>query len=554
MRDRRELIRQLDILLFTLFVYIWFLDKNLLLLALKIGLQVQYCNPASFNPDLPLPILCRTVLFFNLAPIVTHILFWTGKGMSPLDDVNGTGIGGAYSRSGRTGFVLDFVGQAYQPSKLHLLLLDLLTTFLQWLFIIVVSETEKAEELRPDLDEYGLLDGDPDQEIILCSPDQVRPYTTIPSGNRRDLSAEGRRSGATRSSAEARRGPEEADDDLSETGSDAPLRPSRAGATDEAGSASHGYGNTPAVPAFPEHEVLRSRKRKGRRQLGDPNSTSDLVTGSGAEAGRESVEESTGQGWSPRDEEASFFLPNLGPDAAQSRQRIRPRGHVLLSQRTSLTHPVAHLPLGQLFRNTFTFSSLPQPGHLFASGGQSTAVDNRREASSAGTTSQRRDAGNNHAGSDTGTQGRMIGSRLGIVPLFRRYHEGEEANAGPGSRPSQRSAEGPPRRQASASGTIPVIALPFSAPSIRFSTQTVPEPPNNARRHTPAATPEGFGGGGLAGVDASSSSAAGPASADAGTGRASPPGTPEENSWAWVMRNFSVPQIRSGQASRRPES
>ncbi|CAD6891679.1 unnamed protein product [Tilletia controversa] len=508
--QRRELIRQLDVLLFTLFVYVWFLDKSLLLLALKIGLQVQYCNPTSFNPDLPLPILCRTVLFFNLGSVVSHAFFWTGTGLSPLDDQDGTGIGGAYSRSGRTGFILDFIGQAYQPTKLHLLLLDILTAFLQWLFIIVVSETEKAEELRPDLDEYGLLDGDPTKEIILLQPNEARPHFRRPTVKRQIQSDRRHRSSSDRQ--RDRRGADDDDEDVSDAGSDAPLRPGETGPSSHHTSSAEAL-DTSAVTHLSENSELRTRKRKGR--LRDLDSETDVVAGSGSdERGGEESPDPHGQGWSPRDEEASLFLPTLGSEPERTRQR-RPRGHVVLSERNSLTHPIAHLPLVQLFSSTFTFTPLPANG---GSSSASTSAGNAdpRPNPQAGSSGLNRSERINPGGGGA-RAGRMVGSRFGIVPLFRRYHEGEEAVTASGGPAPPR----PSRPSRTESGTIPVIALPFSTPTLRVTSAqdtTVTEPERAVGRN------------------------------EAQDGGTRPPSTPEgENSWAWIMRNFSVPQIRAGQ-------
>ncbi|KAK0524778.1 hypothetical protein OC834_005401 [Tilletia horrida] len=491
--QRRELIRQLDVLLFTLFVYVWFLDKSLLLLALKIGLQVQYCNPSSFNPDLPLPILCRTVLFFNLAPIISHAFFWTGTGMSPLDDPYGKGIGGAYSRSGRTGFVLDFIGQAYQPTRFHLLLIDMLTAFLQWLFIIVVSETEKAEELRPDLDEYGPLDGSPAEELVLLEPDASRPSFRAPS-SKAAASAAAREPSAANSGGE---------DDLSDAGSDAPLQPGRHAETSDASSPGV---DGPAVPALFEQSTLRTRKRKGRRREGD--TASDVNVGAGSQ-GRAGVSTEHGQGWSPRDEEASLFLPAMEQDGTEQR---RPQGRVLL---------------GQLARNTFTFMPVDAPSNNAAG---VASVDNRpaprADASSGLSRSERITPGGGGA-----RAGRLVGSRLGIVPMFRRYNEGEEATITATGGGAQR----PARPQRAPTGTIPVIALPFTAPTLRVSSF-------NGEPGPPAA-------GGATTADGEGSNGAGTGGQDDPAGRR-PPGTPEENSWAWITRNFSVPQVRSGAGQR----
>ncbi|KAE8224288.1 hypothetical protein CF319_g2790 [Tilletia indica] len=514
--QRRELIRQLDVLLFTLFVYVWFLDKNLLLLALKIGLQVQYCNPASFNPDLPLPILCRTVLFFNLGPVISHAIFWTGTGMSPLDDHDGTGIGGAYSRSGRTGFVLDFIGQAYQPTKLHLLFLDLLTAFLQWLFIIVVSETEKAEELRPDLDEYGLLDGDPARETILLEPEEPRPRLHQPMSKPRTQC-----DGRARNSADLRTnlgGPEDDEDDESDAGSDAPLRPGETGPSSQRTYHSEAA-DAPAVPSPFEQSELRTRKRKGRRR--DVDSASDIVAGSSSDdrLGAGSPDPH-GQGWSPRDEEASLFLPTLSPSPDRSRRR-RPRGHVVLSERTSLTHPIAHLPIGRLISSTFTFAPLPAtsgPSSGPSSAPTSAAIAEPRPNPQTESTGLNRSERINPGGGGA-RAGRLVGSRFGIVPMFRRYNEGEEAVTAAGGSSQPRPA--PPSR--TASSTIPVIALPFNTPTLRIT--SVNDAPNGSEQAPVARNVAEDGAG----------------------DRARPPGTPEESSWAWITRNFSVPRIQQQQ-------
>ena len=92
-RERKELIQALDMLVFALFVYVWYLDGATIWLTIKAALQVQFCNPVQMHPTWPLPFFVVFIAFFNLIVILLHIF-------------NGP-IGAAKSQT----ILMDFIGQ-----------------------------------------------------------------------------------------------------------------------------------------------------------------------------------------------------------------------------------------------------------------------------------------------------------------------------------------------------------------------------------------------------------------------------------------------------------
>ncbi|KAN0062613.1 hypothetical protein ACQY0O_005146 [Thecaphora frezii] len=139
-RQRKELVQSLDLLAFTLFVYIWFVDGSTIWLFVKSALQVQFCNPIQMHPTWSLPFFAVFLSCFNFIVVLVHLL--------------GGPIGAGKART----IILDFVGQDHQTGRLHMVLIDLVVAFVQLIMLIVAYE-HGIDELRPD-DEKSRLDED----------------------------------------------------------------------------------------------------------------------------------------------------------------------------------------------------------------------------------------------------------------------------------------------------------------------------------------------------------------------------------------------------------
>jgi len=102
--QQRHIISSLDNLLYQFHTISFFLSPTLLpYLSRCIG-QFQLTRPRDFYPKRTLRFWYFMVFLFNFASIWDHALFGAAKGPS---------------------LILDFVGLPYRPSKLHVLLLDM---------------------------------------------------------------------------------------------------------------------------------------------------------------------------------------------------------------------------------------------------------------------------------------------------------------------------------------------------------------------------------------------------------------------------------------------
>ncbi|SPO36249.1 uncharacterized protein PSFLO_01720 [Pseudozyma flocculosa] len=142
-RQRRELIQSLDLLVFALLVYVWFIDGSTLWFLVKSALQVQFCNPIQMHPTWSLPFFTVFLSCFNLLIVTVHVL--------------GGPIGAGKSRT----IIIDFVGQDHQTGKLHMVLIDLFVAFVQTVLLVVAFE-HGIDELRSEGEKSCL---DEDQEV-----------------------------------------------------------------------------------------------------------------------------------------------------------------------------------------------------------------------------------------------------------------------------------------------------------------------------------------------------------------------------------------------------
>ncbi|KIM75461.1 hypothetical protein PILCRDRAFT_35882, partial [Piloderma croceum F 1598] len=118
--QRQHIIHSLDTLLFQLHTLSFFLSPSLLGFISRLFSQFQCSKPRDIDPSRSLRFWYFVLVFFNFGCIWTHAIEGVSEGRA---------------------VVLDFVGQAYKPSKIHLLLLDALILFLQMLLTTIAYET-----------------------------------------------------------------------------------------------------------------------------------------------------------------------------------------------------------------------------------------------------------------------------------------------------------------------------------------------------------------------------------------------------------------------------
>ncbi|EGN99893.1 hypothetical protein SERLA73DRAFT_180177 [Serpula lacrymans var. lacrymans S7.3] len=118
--QRQHLIHSLDNLLFQLHTLSFFLSPLLLSFVCRLFCQLQCSKPRDTDPNRSLRFWFLLLLFLNLPS------FWWHATEEAVE--------------GRT-VILDFVGLGYIPSKLHLLLLDILILFLQLVLTTIAYES-----------------------------------------------------------------------------------------------------------------------------------------------------------------------------------------------------------------------------------------------------------------------------------------------------------------------------------------------------------------------------------------------------------------------------
>ena len=130
---------QLDLLCFVLFVYTWLLDNRTLLLLIKAALQVQFCNPLQMHPTWSLPFFVVFLCSLNALLAIAHL--WSPPKVTNTGDA----------------ILIDFVGQATAPGRLHMLLVDAAVCAVQLVMTVVAFEMGR-DEVRPDDDPSALDD------------------------------------------------------------------------------------------------------------------------------------------------------------------------------------------------------------------------------------------------------------------------------------------------------------------------------------------------------------------------------------------------------------
>ncbi|PFH51538.1 hypothetical protein AMATHDRAFT_142384 [Amanita thiersii Skay4041] len=128
--QRQHIISSFDALLYQLHTLSFFLAPSLLSFICRIIVQSQFTKPKEHEMARGLRFYLAIIILFN-GPSV-----WNHTTQGSLDD---------------RAVVLDFVGLAYAPSKLQLVMLDLTIIFFQLLLTTVAYETTLAQ-ISPELD------------------------------------------------------------------------------------------------------------------------------------------------------------------------------------------------------------------------------------------------------------------------------------------------------------------------------------------------------------------------------------------------------------------
>ncbi|CAL1706937.1 unnamed protein product [Somion occarium] len=126
--QRKHIVHSLNTLLYELHTLSFFLSPSIWGYICRVSSQYQFARPRS-DPNRTLKFWFFLILFFNLGIVWSHIF----EGASP----------------GRS-VILDFVGMANRPSKLHLLSLDFLIIFLDLLLVTIAYESAVAAEQPED--------------------------------------------------------------------------------------------------------------------------------------------------------------------------------------------------------------------------------------------------------------------------------------------------------------------------------------------------------------------------------------------------------------------
>ncbi|KZT28943.1 hypothetical protein NEOLEDRAFT_1128424 [Neolentinus lepideus HHB14362 ss-1] len=147
--QRQHIIQYLDTLLYQLFTLSFFLSPTVWPLICRSATQFQFSRPRDLDPKRSLRFWFFLILLFNASSIWSHA-------------AEGAVVG-------RT-VVLDFVGMAHVPTKLHLLLLDFLIVLLQMALTTIAYETS-----------YIMASPDDTPDPLLPATSNSSAYTLLPA-------------------------------------------------------------------------------------------------------------------------------------------------------------------------------------------------------------------------------------------------------------------------------------------------------------------------------------------------------------------------------------
>ncbi|WFD28110.1 hypothetical protein MNAN1_003116 [Malassezia nana] len=134
-KERREALAVLQRLMMTLIVYIYLLDGLLFILLLRLlsamvrrdALTQQYMRPQLTAPGRRLPGFVRSMTLFQIFCALAQLFYDTDPS--------------------RRRLIVDFVGQEYAPSKIHLIAVDVFLWFVQLMVLaLTVPELQGVGE------------------------------------------------------------------------------------------------------------------------------------------------------------------------------------------------------------------------------------------------------------------------------------------------------------------------------------------------------------------------------------------------------------------------
>ncbi|KAH6910374.1 hypothetical protein BKA70DRAFT_1272902 [Coprinopsis sp. MPI-PUGE-AT-0042] len=153
--QRQHLVFSLDALLYQLHVVAFFLSPSVWELILRLISQFHCGRPKDVDLTHSLRFFYTIIFLTNLPLVWTHSIYGASEGRA---------------------VILDFVGMAYIPSKLQLVVHDITTILLQWILITLSYETalSAANSDSPDT----LLEPDPSTTDLPLPSSLPTPITS----------------------------------------------------------------------------------------------------------------------------------------------------------------------------------------------------------------------------------------------------------------------------------------------------------------------------------------------------------------------------------------
>ncbi|KAH9930386.1 hypothetical protein B0H21DRAFT_761568 [Amylocystis lapponica] len=154
--QRQHIIHSLDSLLYQLHTLSFLLSPALWVFICRVASQFQWSKPREIDSSLSLRFWVMLIVFFNFGGVWGHATEGQAQGRS---------------------VILDFVGMANAPSKMHLLCLDFLIIFLQILLTTIAYETSLTAAMPSDTPDPLLPN--PAMPVAPLSTLAEEPYKSI---------------------------------------------------------------------------------------------------------------------------------------------------------------------------------------------------------------------------------------------------------------------------------------------------------------------------------------------------------------------------------------
>ncbi|KAJ7251503.1 hypothetical protein B0H12DRAFT_1119249 [Mycena haematopus] len=151
--QRKHVIQSLDILLYQLHVFAFFISPSIWTLIFRLLTQSQCSKPRELDTAWSLR------AFFALLVAVNTLTVWSHATLGASD--------------GKT-VILDFIGMAHPPSKFRLVSLDFFIVFLQMLLATMAYETSLAKD--NDTDDTSATSTLPSAANASSGPDRTKSY------------------------------------------------------------------------------------------------------------------------------------------------------------------------------------------------------------------------------------------------------------------------------------------------------------------------------------------------------------------------------------------